>query len=287
MLAMKVKLPVKDSILEREVLEVIKSQYDNIFSAEKKVADYVLNNPHKTVDMNVSELAKLSGVSDATVVRTCHHLGYKGYYQFRITLSRDLGRKKERISREKDAIDKIFGQFAQKLHDIEQQITVENMIDCVNLIKECETVHILAVGNAANIAQYLGFRLGRLGIKSSYNVAPEYCINHINLAEKEDILIAISKSGMSKQVIRGIELAKERGMKAIAITASEHSSVAELADFVLLSKAQNEAFDNCKRYSYLNELAVIDAMLVFFEDDEKISFTKAEEPKFVLAENKV
>ena len=61
----------KKNILDREVLEVIKEQYDYIFSAERKVADFVLQNPQKAVDSNVSELAKQSGVSDATVVRMC------------------------------------------------------------------------------------------------------------------------------------------------------------------------------------------------------------------------
>ena len=78
----------KKNILDREVLEVIKEQYDYIFSAERKVADFVLQNPQKAVDSNVSELAKQSGVSDATVVRMCHHIGYTGYYQFRISLAR-------------------------------------------------------------------------------------------------------------------------------------------------------------------------------------------------------
>ena len=76
--------------LKREVLDVIKEQYDLIFSAEKKVADFVLQNPQKAVECNVSELAKHSGVSDATIVRMCHHIGYTGYYQFRITL--EIGR---------------------------------------------------------------------------------------------------------------------------------------------------------------------------------------------------
>ncbi|MFR5583569.1 MAG: hypothetical protein ACLTLQ_06820 [[Clostridium] scindens] len=57
----------KKNILDREVLEVIKEQYDHIFSAERKVADFVLQNPQKAVDSNVSELAKQSGVNDATV----------------------------------------------------------------------------------------------------------------------------------------------------------------------------------------------------------------------------
>lgn len=278
---------MRDGILAREVLEVIRSQYDNIFSAEKKVADFVLNHPDKTVNANVSELAKLSGVSDATVVRTCHHLGYKGYYQFRITLSRDLGKQKKEVGKEENAIDKVFGNLSDTLLDIGRSISAETMNECVSMIKNAKVVHVLAVGNAANVAQYLGFRLGRLGIRSTYNVSPEYCINHINLADQEDILIAISKSGTSKQVIRGVELAKEKQMKVIAVTSSEQSPISELADQMLLCSEKNEMFYIGKKYSYLSELAVIDAMLIFVEDDDQIQSLNAEEPELILSENKL
>ena len=36
-----------DNILDREVLDVIREQYDHIFWAEKKVADFVLKYPQK------------------------------------------------------------------------------------------------------------------------------------------------------------------------------------------------------------------------------------------------
>ena len=105
----------KKNILDREVLEVIKEQYDHIFSAERKVADFVLQNPQKAVDSNVSELAKQSGVSDATVVRMCHHIGYTGYYQFRISLARDLGKKQygsSALAESRDAVEKLFQEYA-------------------------------------------------------------------------------------------------------------------------------------------------------------------------------
>lgn len=50
-------------MLDKPVLEVIKDNYGKIFSAEKKVADFVLEHPQEAVDANVSELAKASGVS--------------------------------------------------------------------------------------------------------------------------------------------------------------------------------------------------------------------------------
>ena len=79
-------------IQSEPVLYVIRNNYRKIYAAEKKVADYVLQNPQDAINANVSELAKNSGVSDATVIRMCHHLGYKGYYQFRLLLAKEVGR---------------------------------------------------------------------------------------------------------------------------------------------------------------------------------------------------
>ena len=50
----------------KTVVEMIREKYNQIFMAERKVADFVLENPERAVNANVSELANLSGVSDAT-----------------------------------------------------------------------------------------------------------------------------------------------------------------------------------------------------------------------------
>ena len=50
------------------VWEKIKQKYSELFAAEAQVADFILNNPEKAMESNVSETAELSGVSDATVI---------------------------------------------------------------------------------------------------------------------------------------------------------------------------------------------------------------------------
>lgn len=280
----------KKNILDREVLEVIKEQYDHIFSAERKVADFVLQNPQKAVDSNVSELAKQSGVSDATVVRMCHHIGYTGYYQFRISLARDLGKKQygsSALAESRDAVEKLFREYAQTMLAIGSRIDADVMWNCVNLLKTCKEAHIMAVGNTCPLAQYMGFRLGRLGIKSTYNVAAEYFMNHVNLADQDDLLIAISQSGTSRQVIQGLELGKEKGLKSIAITAFAQSPVSNLADYVLLSAGKEEPFSFDKGYAHMNETAVIDALLNFVTNEELIKTTQADKPEMILSEYKV
>lgn len=278
------------NFLDKNVLENIKENYDSIFSAEKKVADFVLQNPQKTVDSTVSQIANITGVSDATVVRMCNHLGYKGYYQFRISLSRDIGREQYNQSlKEKndDSIDIVFENYRQNISYISKKINKEAVLKSIDLIKQCSYAHILSVGNTGPLSQYMGFRLGRLGIRCTYNLLAEYFMNQINLADKNDILICISQSGTSKQVIQGMELGKEKGLKSIAITASSDSPVACLADYVILSAVENGHFSYHKNYSHLNEMIIIDTLLNLISSEEIIKANEIDKLEIILSEYKV
>ena len=78
---------------EKSVIERISERKADIFKAEQKVADFILANPEEAVQLNVSEIAHASDVSEATVIRFCKHVGFRGYNHMRISLSRDLGRR--------------------------------------------------------------------------------------------------------------------------------------------------------------------------------------------------
>lgn len=284
------KNDVKLNIMNKEVLQVLTEEYEKIFSAEKKVADYVLANPKEAVNYNVSELAKASGVSDATVIRMCHHIGYTGYYQFRIALSRDLGKQQQMenvYAGDVGSVAQIFSKYAEMMVAVGKRLSEDTIWKCVELLKKANIVHVIAAGNACNLSQYMGFRLERMGIRSTYDDMPEYYINHINLSEKNDVVVAISKSGSSKTVIRGMELAKERGVKTIAITASAQSPVSELADYTLVSSGKQEPFTIKKGYAYLNEFAVVEALLSFVINEENIKALDADKPEIILSEYKI
>jgi DNA-binding MurR/RpiR family transcriptional regulator len=52
------------------------------------VADFVLANAERVMHMSVSEAACDVGVGEATVVRFCRALGYRGYQEFKLRLAR-------------------------------------------------------------------------------------------------------------------------------------------------------------------------------------------------------
>lgn len=56
-----------------------------------------------------------------------------------------------------------------------------------------------------------------------------------------DVLLAITTSGTSKNVVAAARAAKERGMKVIALTGRSPSPIAELADIAIVTRGGNYA----------------------------------------------
>lgn len=246
------------------VVDNIKMYYDQLFSAEKKVADGILANVQEVVMMNVSELANHSGVSEATVVRMCKHIGYQGYYQMRLLLAHDLG-KGDRSSGNRETMDslqRIFDRSASNISNLAERIDLELMIKCAARLKKSRMVYVVAAGNTTPIALDLGFRLERFGIPCSYGIIPEHFLNHVSLGRAEDTLIAISGSGTSKPVLQAMELAQKVNMQSIAITAEEYSPLSKNADYVLSVQCKEQLFpSDMLPASHLCKLAVSDALL--------------------------
>ncbi|RAK12573.1 RpiR family transcriptional regulator [Halanaerobium saccharolyticum] len=273
---------------DKSVLATIEDKFEDVFPAEQKIASFILDNPEKAVNANVSELANFSDVSDATVIRFCKHLGYEGYYQLRINLSRDLGRKQiDDNSSESDSVNSIFNQFSSKIKEIGEIISEDKMRKAVELITSANLVHLAAVGNTSPLVMYMGFRLERLGIRCTYNSLPEYFLNHINLAQKDDLLFVISQSGTSKHIVQAMELAKKKGLKTVAVTGHKYSPVSRLADCLLLSSDEDQPFDYYKTYSHLCEMSVVDALLNLVTNKDKILETDADKPEIILSESKL
>ena len=70
--------------------ETIKGRMHLLTNTEGKIANYVLEHYDEVLNYNISELAENAGVSDASVVRFCKNLGYKGYQDFKVNAARIL-----------------------------------------------------------------------------------------------------------------------------------------------------------------------------------------------------
>lgn len=276
---------------DKDVFETIREKYNDIFTAERKVADFILENPEEAVDYNVSELAKASKVSDATVIRMCKHVGYQGYYQLRIQLSRDIGKmRNDQVEEpEKDEVDAIFGRLTHGIQQLKERNQTEAFLMAASMLAGCSRVHIIAVGNTTPIAMYAGFRLERMGIRADYNQVPEYFMNHIDLAEDGDIVLSITKSGSSRQIIQAMELASEKRLPVITVTGEKYSPASKLSECLLLSsKGEKKGhFQYYHAYEHLAEMAVVEVLLEVYIEKYGKKETDINRTEMIFSEYKL
>lgn len=278
-----------NKIEDKPVLTIITEKYDEIFQAERKVADFILRNPNEAINLNVSELATRSGVSDATVIRLCKHLGYQGYYQLKVCLFRDIGYRETDTAKKNPGKESSLSAYVKEMGTMISKIVElneENAFDeCVKIIKNSATVYLCALGNTATLSMYTGFRLERLGFRSSFDLQPEFFMNHINLATENDCLIAISESGTSRSIVTAMELARKRKMKVIAISAYGYSPVSRLAD-VLLQAPVSGNRKGTVQHSRLGEMAILDILFLMLENEISVDKSIIENPEILLSETK-
>ena len=253
--------------LVKSVIQNIQHNYDSLFAAEQKVADYILKNPEQAVSVNVSDLAEHSGASDATVIRFCKRLGYTGFYQMKLHLAHELGRN-QLVSGAKNpenpdsAVD-LLREVASNVLNIGTNVDSEALRQCVSDILACSTVHLVAVGNSIPVISDFGFRLGRTGIKASYSSVVEQQLNNINLGSEGDICIGISHSGSSKHDLNAFELAKKKGMKTIAITDLARNPMKDATDLSLSTGVESSSVFIYGAASHIYITAIIE-MIIYF-----------------------
>lgn len=281
-------------IIKTSVIENINHNFEELFPAEKKTAQYILDHLEEVTLLNISQLAKKAHASEASIVRMAKHLGYNGFFQMRLLLSNDVAQKDSDMLNNAPLLtsEKIFSACANRIRSLSSFISTNDLLCAAKLICEARICHIIGAGNTIPIASDLGFRLQRNGQSCMYSSLPEQYFNNIALGDSSDLVIAISRSGASTQVLKALSLAKKKEMKILVITADPNSQIMDFSDAILQINDTNEMHDqNVRADSHLLELAVNDALIYviknypLFNFDDKLP-TQINDVELLLSETK-
>ncbi|OPA76493.1 glutamine--fructose-6-phosphate aminotransferase [Campylobacter pinnipediorum subsp. pinnipediorum] len=116
-----------------------------------------------------------------------------------------------------------------------QKISLEGVDD--EFLKGIDDVVLCACGtsyHAALTASYLFERLA--GVRAKVEIASEFRYRQARL-HKNTLFIVISQSGETADTLEALKIAKEQGLKTLAICNVDNSSIVRLADITLLTRA--------------------------------------------------
>ena len=138
----------------------------------------------------------------------------------------------------------VFQQESQAISQLSQLLN-QDFSQSIELIHQSKgRVIITGIGKSANIAQKIVSTLNSTGTPAIFMHAADAIHGDLGIILKDDIVMAISKSGGTPEIKILLPLIKFRGNKIIAITGNIDSYLAKQADFVLNVTVKKEACPN-------------------------------------------
>jgi len=223
-------------------MEKLKRKQGELTQAQKKLAEYVLQNLEEVAFMSASVLGRKAGVSESTVVRFSQLLGYKGFPELKealreVVIERLDTSKRLSMYLEKGQEEHILFQSVKKdravLDLLLETVSIRDFDNVIETLENAKRIYIVSHRSAYAIGYYLAFYLHWLGFPAVLLKGKDFSYEVLTLGDKDDVVIGITFPRYSSETVELFSFAADRGMKTVAITDDYLSPIASKASYVL------------------------------------------------------
>ncbi|GLH99562.1 MurR/RpiR family transcriptional regulator [Phytohabitans aurantiacus] len=256
------------------VLERVRSRLPELTGALRRVADTVLEDPTAAAHSTIVELAERSGTSPATVTRFCRVLDFGGYADLRLGIAAETGAESKGgwtvdIGREiqpTDSLDRVLSQImaadAHAMRDTALLLDLAAVKRAAAAIACASRVTVFGVSGSALVGEDVQLSMHRIGVPAWAWTDLHGGLASAALSRPGDVAIGVSHTGRTGETIELLAEAGNHGATTVALTSFPLSPLAELADIVLLTAAQETDFRPDALSARHRQLVVLDLLYV-------------------------
>ncbi|MGL5540421.1 MAG: MurR/RpiR family transcriptional regulator [Erysipelotrichaceae bacterium] len=261
----------------------IHSYYPSLTKSEQKVADYILQCNQDIMNQTLSDIAKLTQVGEATVIRFCNKVGFDKLSTLKLSLAKDLDQE-EQENKDEDTIDYLESELTRVISNSANVLQEQALAKAVGLIENANTIYLYGVGASGISAQMAESNFLRVGRLAKAITDSHFQSMNSALIQPNDLVIAFSLTGNTKDVYDACVMAKEANANIIAITSYVESSLAKLAHVCLLTAAKEQVLRGGSLSSTLSQLFVIDAIKMEYSkrNEEKVRAYREKTAKSII-----
>ena len=239
--------------------------YNDMGKSEKRVADWLFSHSGEVLPYSITDLASKCESSEATIVRFSKRLGCTGYQDLKLQLATERDKKviTPTITGEDDCFsifEKVCNDAYMSLERTKKTLSPEAMSRAAEYISLARRVVIIGLGDSASVAEEASNKLLRAGCNSSAYADTHMQAIAISQLKPGDVLIGISQSGASKDIVEGMKTAKTKGVTTVCLTSKERSPISRQSDVILLTDTEEIRHSTLGLNSHISRLIVIDAL---------------------------
>lgn len=234
---------------------------------EKKVIDFLKEHGDSFLNDTITEFSEKAGVSDATMVRFCKHLGYKGYQDFKVHAAREMLPKEKQfnpeLNREDDSAticSKVFNSEMSVLSRTLLELDIRELEDIARRMMEARRIVLFGTGGSLNVAQDAQHKFMKIGLMTY--VYEDIDLQHMaaSLLQEGDLAMIISHSGSNVSSMQCLEMAKEGGAFTVALTGLGKNPISKAADITLHIASEKTIYQSESVSTRIAQLAVLDTL---------------------------
>ncbi|GMA63156.1 MurR/RpiR family transcriptional regulator [Alicyclobacillus fastidiosus] len=248
-------------------LAMIYSILPSLSNAEQKVAQAVLDNPSNTVYSSVTDLAEAAEVGETTVIRFCRKLGYRGFQEFKMAIAQDLVSPSQQVYgkiEEDDSIDVVCRKMTmfnrQTLDDTLSLLQESELQKATDALIAGKRHFFFGVGSSGITAADAQYRFMRLGFDSHAASDGHIIAMNCAMTTESDVILGISTSGSTKDLVDALRIAKENGAYVICLTGHARSPITSYANAILLAASKETPLQGGAFASKLAQIHVLDIL---------------------------
>ena len=253
--------------MKKNIIIRIKSEYEFLTNVEKSIADLILDDPQQFITLTMAELSKKSGVSQGSINNFAKRFNESGFSDLKLKIA---GCMSDYTQQPYTVIDKSEGIKAAMEFKIQETFTAfKNALE-LNDEAELETVakrimsakkvEIYGIFQSGLVARDLCYGLIQLGIPATFVEDTLMTAVSASMLDEDCLVIAVSSSGQTKEIIDAVQIAKNNRVPIIAITANNNSLLAKMSDNVLLAAASGVSISDSTDEIRMTQLLLTDTL---------------------------
>ncbi len=224
--------------------ELLHQRQDQLTRSGHAVADYLLQHADEAQYLSISSLARECNVAEATVFRFCRALGFDGYHEMRIALAQANATGTPSSQRElqpgattAELCEHAYARFLTAISGTQNALSTEAVDEAVHLMQEARQVFCLGQGGSMLLANDICARFASLSTKFRTAGDSHLQLLTASLMNEADVVLFVSYSGATRDMMETLRTAKAAGAKIILLTHYEdflHCHVQHVGDGLFL-----------------------------------------------------
>jgi DNA-binding MurR/RpiR family transcriptional regulator len=233
-----------------------------------RIAHFIMLNPAEFLDVDARKIGYLCGTSQATVVRFCQRIGYRGLSEMKKVLARELAsdlissRVTGKRDREDSVLDHVFSDCVEAVRDTLSGIDRSKINSIASAIARGERLYLFGAGGSAHIAQVAALNFLSVGVQTVAFVDAIQQRAAAKLATPRDVAIAVTYSGNQSDVAEALQTANKRRALCVGITSFQQCLISKSAHELLLMSIPAETMRGQTGAHRVAQVALLDALAV-------------------------